>query len=145
MWKGLAALCVALVGHTHAQTVWIVDAQGREKFPDQERYVDYLDKPWRVLEPYLDNLTNGTMQYESSLIAEGLTNFKRKDAIELLVEAKTYFEQALELYKSGEERKACEMLTKASAAWTHATWKEFLEEDVVKTSVPSAYRPIEED
>jgi hypothetical protein len=31
----------------------------------------------------------------------------------------------------------------ASAAWTHATWKEFLEEGVIKAKQPEAYRPLE--
>jgi multimeric flavodoxin WrbA len=123
----------------------IVDVQGRQKFPDQDRYVDYMNKPWRVLEPYLENLTNGTMVYESSLIAEGLANFKRKEAIELLEKSRKYLEQTLELYNNGKEEEACRMLAQASAMWTHATWKEFLEEDVIKTSVPDTYRPIAEE
>jgi multimeric flavodoxin WrbA len=120
----------------------IEDAKGRKKFPDQERYVNYLDKPWRVLEPYLDNLSNGTFEYESSLIAEGFSNFKRQEAIDILTEAKGHLEEALKLYKEEKHEEACDQLVKASALWTHATWKEFLEEDVVKTGVPSAYRPV---
>jgi len=121
------------------------DAQGRAKFPDQERYVDYLDKPWSVLELYLDNISNGTMTYESSLIAEGLTNFKREEAIKLLKKSREYFESALDLCKSNQAEVACTQLARASALWTHATWKEFLEADVVKTSVPGAYRPIDDE
>jgi hypothetical protein len=33
---------------------------------------------------------------------------------------------------------------KAGALWTHATWKEFLEEEVIGTPAPGAYRPIVE-
>jgi len=122
-----------------------IDAQGRKKYPDQERYVDYLNNPWSVVEPYLDNLSNGTMAYESSLIAEGLANFKRQDAIELLQKARGYFEHALALRNKGQEREACDQLVRASALWTHATWKEFLEEDIIKTGVPEAYRPLVEE
>ena len=120
------------------------DAQGRARFPDEERYVDYLNRPWSVLEPYLDNLSNGTMEYDASLIAEGIANFQRRAAIELLQGAKGHFENALELYKERKDEAACGELVRASALWTHATWKEFLEEDVVKTSAPEAYRPIVE-
>jgi multimeric flavodoxin WrbA len=122
----------------------VADAQGRRKYPDQERYVDYLDAPWRPLEPYLDNLTRGTMAYEGSLIAQGLDTFGRQEAIALLEEARERLEDALALYKEGRHPDACRHLVRASALWTHATWKEFLEEDVVKADVPAAYRPIEE-
>ena len=122
-----------------------MDAQGRRKFPDRERYVAYLDKPWRVLEPYLDNLSNGTMTYASSLIAEGLANFKRQEAVALLHQSRVHFERALASYRDGREEDACDELARASALWTHATWKEFLEADVIGTGVPGAYRPIAEE
>jgi len=118
------------------------DGQGRTAFTDQERYLEYLDKPWSALEPYLQNLSNGTMEYSSSLVAEGLVNFKRREAIELLEQASGVFQEALELYKAGRLEDACERLVSASALWTHATWKEFLEEEVIKTSAPQAYRPL---
>lgn len=118
------------------------DAQDRKPYSDQERYVGYLDQPWSALEPYLDNLTNGTMEYEPSLIAEGLETFRRQDALELLEQASALLQQTLALYKDDRKVEACEQLVRASALWTHATWKEFLEEEVIKTGVPSAYRPL---
>ena len=121
------------------------DARERKQVSDQERFVDYLDKPWSALEPYLENLSNGTMEYESSLIAEGLANFERQEALELLGEAKGLFQQALQSYKEGDKEAACDWLVRASALWTHATWKEFLEEEVVKTGAPETYRPIAEE
>lgn len=120
-----------------------VDAQGRRKYPDRERYADYLDAPWRPLEPYLDNLTDGTMTYERSLIAQGLDTFSRQEAVALLEEARERLEEALASYGEGRHLDACRQLVRASALWTHATWKEFLEADVVKADVPAAYRPIE--
>ena len=122
----------------------VVDAQGRRKYPEQERYADYLDAPWSPIEPYLDNLSNGTMAYERSLIAQGLRTFRRQEAIDLLRQARAQFEDALELYEEGQHREACPQLVRASALWTHATWREFLEEDVIKADVPAAYRPLEE-
>ena len=123
----------------------VEDAQERRQVPDAERFVAYLDKPWSALEPYLDNLTNGTMDYEGSLIEAGLTHFKRGEAVELLEQAKEPFLEALERYREGDKVKACELVVRASALWTHATWKEFLEEDVIGSRVPEAYRPIEEE
>ncbi|MDP6775779.1 MAG: flavodoxin family protein [Candidatus Latescibacteria bacterium] len=121
------------------------DASGRGKYPDEEKFVDYLDKPWSALEPYLENLTSGTMAYKTSLIAEGLASFKRQEARDLLEASREPFLEALKLYGEGKAEEACDALVRASALWTHATWKEFLEEDVVKSGVPGAYRPIADD
>ena len=63
----------------------------------------------------------------------------------LLQKSRGYFEASLRLYKEGKREAACDPLVRASALWTHATWKEFLEEDVVKAGVPGAYRPIVEE
>ncbi len=122
-----------------------LDAKGRRKFPDQDRYLEYLNKPWSALEPYLDNLSNGTMTYESSLIEEGLASFKRKEAVELLQQSRGHLKKALEFHAQDRAEEACLELVRASAFWTHATWKEFLEEDVIKSKVPEAYRPIVDD
>ena len=121
----------------------IVDEQGREEYPEVERYVDSLGNPFSVVEPYLDNLTDGTMEYDSSLIAEGLASFERDEALSLLQQAREPFERALKLYQEGQEEAACHELVRASALWAHATWSEFLAEDVVKTTVPGAYRPLD--
>ena len=123
----------------------LADARQRQPLSDVERFVDYLDKPWSALEPYLDNLTNGTGQYEGSLIAQGLVSFKRQEAVELLEQATAPFQEALRHYRQGDQVKACELLVRASALWTHATWKEFLEEDVIHSKVPGAYRPLAAD
>jgi hypothetical protein len=85
------------------------------------------------------------MEFAPSLLVEGLANFKREEAIELLEQASGHLEAALVHYKEDRSEAACGQLVKASALWTHATWKEFLEEDVVKSSVPGAYRPLEEE
>lgn len=120
------------------------DAQGRQPMSDQERFLAYLDKPWSALEPYLDNLTGGTLAYEDSLIAQGLASFQRPEAVELLKQAKEPFQQAIALYREGKKEAATELLVRASALWTHATWKEFLEEEVIGAAAPKAYRPIAE-
>jgi multimeric flavodoxin WrbA len=123
----------------------VEDARGRKPYSDQERFVAYLDAPWSALEPYLENLTNGTMEYEGSLIAEGLANFGNSEAVELLRQAEGHFREALRRYGEGDREAACDALVQASALWTHATWKEFLEEDVIQSRVPEAYRPLAEE
>jgi multimeric flavodoxin WrbA len=122
----------------------IIDAQGRRKYPDRERYVDYLEAPWPPLEPYLDNLTRGTRVVEGSLIAQGLESFRQPEAIERLREARELLDVALTLYREGRYPEACRRLVRASALWTHATWREFLQDDVIAADVPAAYRPIED-
>ena len=121
------------------------DAQGRQAPPEQQRYHDYLDAPWSALEPYLDNLTNGTMAYEDSLIAQGLESFTRPAALELLQEAEGHLRQALQHYHQQDRHAACDELVRAGTLWSHATWKQFIEEDVVGTSAPEAYRPMADD
>lgn len=130
------------LGRELAQTA-LKDRNGREKYHDKERYVDYSKNPWQPLGPYLDNLTNGTFEYESSLIAKGLETFKNEESLELLRQSKDHLKNALELYADGKNEAALEPLVQASTLWTHATWKEFLEDEVIGSKVPSAYRPID--
>jgi len=119
------------------------DEKGRAKYPEDQRYVDYLKNPWKPLQPYLDNLTNGKFEYKGSLIAKGIKEFKNEDAVKLLRQSKDYLKNALELYANGKKEAASKQLVQASALWTHATWKEFLEDKVIGSEVPEAYRPIE--
>jgi hypothetical protein len=82
------------------------------------------------------------MCYDGSLIDQGLRSFHREEARILLEQARLPFEEALACYHRGEREEACRQLVAASAFWTHATWKEFLEDDVVGSGVPPAYRPL---
>ena len=118
------------------------DEEGRAEYGEPDRYVDFLDHPFSVLEPYLDNLTNGTMAYEESLIAQGLESFHNEQVLDLLRQAREPFEQALAHFTGGNRQAACAELVWASALWTQATWQEFLASDVIKSEVPDAYRPL---
>jgi len=128
----------------HLAEAALVDASGRQKYAEPERYVDYLGAPWSPLEPYLDNLTHGSMEFGGSLVDQGLASFRRQEALSLLRQAQGPLEEALACYHRGEYAEACRSLVAASALWTHATWKEYLEEDVVGTGIPAAYRPLDE-
>jgi len=117
----------------------------REKFEDdEERYLYYMDKPWNALEPYMENLSRGTFEWQKSMIEKSLRNgtFKRQEAIELLEKASAEFKEAVKYYRLHDYENAIRYLVKSSSFWTHATWKEFLEEQAIKASPPQAYRPL---
>ncbi|MBI4550728.1 MAG: flavodoxin family protein [Candidatus Latescibacteria bacterium] len=122
------------------------DARQRVKFTEQDVYAYYLDKPWRVYEPYFENMTDGKYTYEDSLIGRALAegSFKRPEAIDLLQKAGTEFKQALASYLEHNQEAASQHLIKAADFWTNATWKEFLEETVIKAPQPEAYRSLKQ-
>jgi multimeric flavodoxin WrbA len=123
------------------------DAQSGRKSPtDEELWLEYADKPWSVLPHYLENLTRGTRDPSHSIIHQALAQgtFRRPEALELLKQADAEFARFTEHYALGEQRESIRALVKASALWTHATWKEFLEEQLVKAPPPKAYRPLDE-
>jgi len=119
--------------------------EGRHPFAsDADRFIAYMGKPWEVLPHYLDNLTNGTMELECSLPARALAEgtFSNPEAAELLEKTKESLALTLTAYRAGDLVEANRLLAKASAYWTHATWKEFLEENVIGAKQPPAYRPL---
>jgi multimeric flavodoxin WrbA len=120
--------------------------KGREPFDDEAKYLYYArEAPWAALDAYVENLTRGTGRWEQSLIRHGLVHgtFQRPEARELLEEALPVLKQALYEYHQGNREEATRELVRASALWTHATWKEFLEEEVIGVSQPDAYRPLD--
>jgi len=122
----------------------LADAAGRRPLTDEECYLSYLDRPWSVLEPYLDNLTDGTFQLESSLVRRSLAagTFHNSEAVELLHSAEVELGAALAERGCGRREEAARRLVRASAYWTRATWLEFVEPRVVHASQPAAYRPL---
>ena len=123
----------------------LTDAQGRQAFAnDTERLMAYSGKPWNPIEHYLWNLGHGTYRWEDSLPERALRQgtIKKPEAVELLKKASELLRQALSQRQLHNMEKACELLVEASAYWTHATWKEFLEEQVIAAQQPEAYRPI---
>lgn len=121
------------------------DVSQRTSFKDDlDRFLSYAGKPWSPLESYLINLTRGTFKADESIPEKALRRgtFKKQDAIELLKKSADGLAQALHFYNLKNYEKANQYLVEASACWTHATWKEFLEEQIVQTSVPKSYRPL---
>jgi multimeric flavodoxin WrbA len=123
------------------------EASGRRAMTDEERFLAYMDSPWPTLDPYLDNLTHGTMTWEGSMIKEALDagTFTRPEARELLSEAGRLLVETLQARAKGDLVAANKLLVQCSAHWTNATWQQFLEEDVIGAKQPEAYRPLSRD
>jgi hypothetical protein len=120
------------------------DAGGRRKLTDEERFFRYVNTPWNPIEKYIDNLSNGTGTLRDSLIEAALRSnaFRRPEAIELLERAREEFRVTLRHWRKRDMRVTARHLARAGAFWTHATWKEFLEREVIRAAQPPAYRPL---
>jgi len=144
-WYGEAMAEAEALGREVGEAA-IVEAQnGRKPFAnDEERFLAYMNKPWNPLENYLANLSNGTFTWEKSLIERALRHgtFKRPEALDLLRKAREGFREAIRFYNLKNYEKATKHLVESSAFWTHATWKEFLEEQAIKAAPPKVYRPM---
>ena len=117
--------------------------EGRKPMTDIERWLEYQDKPWKVYPRYIENLTSGTFNPDFSIIGEFLVRgtFKKEEARRLLENAEREFQIFKHHYSIQNHREAIKHLVKASAFWTHATWKEFLEH-IIGVSPPKTYRRI---
>jgi len=122
------------------------EREGRKAMSDEELWLYYEDKPWSVFQRYVENLTMGTGDPQLSIIKRALAHgvFKREEALEFLKKADEEFDKCIHYISLGERRKAIKSLVKASAFWTSATYKEFLEEQLIKAPKPKTYRPIDE-
>ena len=120
------------------------DAEGRRTWSELARYRAYRKTVWDPYPHYLDNLTAGTRSYDESLIARALASgvFTNPEAAQLLRRAAEELRRCLRADGAGEEGAALRHLVKAGAFWTHATWKQLLEEDVIGVATPAAYRPL---
>jgi len=121
--------------------------QGRAKWTDEECFVYYVENaPWDPLEPYIENLTLGTMLPAKCLMRQALregrfTDPAAREHVELAAEE---FQRTMTLYHVGERAEAARSLVKTSAHWTRATWQQFLEPEVIGVPQPPEYRPIPE-
>lgn len=123
------------------------ELEGRKTLTDEEKWIHYQDKPWNVFPNYVRNLTMGTCDPNLSIIKRALAHgiFKREEAINFLKKADEEFDRFFHYYSLGKYEEAVKSLVKASALWTHATWKEFLEKQFIKVPPPKTYRPLEEE
>lgn len=122
------------------------EKEGRKAPTDEEMWLFYQDKPWNVFPHYIENLTMGTRDPKLSIIKRALAHgtFKRKEAVELLQKADEEFDKFSHYQSLSDYENAIKSLVKTVGFWTYATWKEFLEETLIKVAPPKAYKVIEE-
>ena len=126
----------------------VVDArEGRQKFSDAEKFAHFEREAWQVLDPYLDNVTEGNFAIEGSLPDRALEAgiFRKRAAIELVRQAREQFATALAQRQDGRLAEANQTLMRASAFWTQATWKEYVEDYVSKRPDVPPYRDLPEE
>jgi multimeric flavodoxin WrbA len=133
------------LGSMLAKAAASYDRQSRSDWSDVELYRHHVGQPWGLVGPYLHNLTGGTMDADRSLIVRGIETFRQPDAVELLKQALPELRQALRAHAAGDLDEAIRHLVAAGSRWTHATWKEFLEDEVIGAAIPETYRPMEND
>ena len=102
---------------------------------------EYDGEIWNILPQYLYNLTEGTMEYETSLPARALKEhrFHDPEALALLEETATGLRELIKLYHEGEQAAATDVLMSVAACWVQATWKEFVR-PITRSEAPTAYR-----
>lgn len=134
------------LAHRVAEAALAEEQNGRRKLTDEEIFLMYLDQPWDILRGYLENLTDGTFRYEDSVPVNALREgvFTNPEAHALLEKACENLKIALTHFDAGEKREAAVALSRAAKFWTNATFKQFLEQDVVHAPIPKAYHPLEE-
>ncbi len=134
------------LGMKLAEAALADEKNGRKKLSDEEIFLMYKDTPWSIVHGYIENLTDGTFRYETSVPARALANgsFTNPEAHPLLEKACASFKIALGHYDAGDTRAAAVELAKTSKFWTNATYIQFLREDVVRAEMPKAYRPLDE-
>ncbi|MBN1400235.1 MAG: flavodoxin family protein [Anaerolineae bacterium] len=132
------------LGRRLAEAALQDERQGRHASGDEQLWLAYETAPWSVYAHYVENLTRGTGASELSLIERSLAQgtFQREEALNLLRQADEAFQTAVRCERMGQRQAAIEALVRASALWTHATWKEFLEEQLIGAPPPETYRPL---
>ena len=142
--KEARADAVAL-GRKLAEAVLSDERDGRTKLSDEGIFLMYMNTPWNIVRGYLDNLTNSTFRYESSVPARALRDgvFTSHEALPLLEKTCGSLKIALAHYDTGDMRAAAVELAVTSKFWTNATFIQFLRDDVVKADIPKAYRPLD--
>jgi multimeric flavodoxin WrbA len=119
---------------------------GRQPVDDRTLWSEYSKEVWNIYPEYVDNLSNGTKDYNQSLPEQALRHglFHQPEALGLLQEAADGLKEVIRLHNLGNLEEAQKHLVRVSASWVRATWKEFLREEVIRADVPDAYRPLDQ-
>ncbi len=134
------------LAHRLAEAALDDERNGRHKLTDEEIFLLYMDKPWDIVDGYLENVTNGSFRYDDSVPAKALREgvFTNPEALPLLEKVCGHLKTALERYDAGDRRECAIELSRVAKFWTNATFRQFLEKDVVRARIPKAYRPLDE-
>jgi multimeric flavodoxin WrbA len=120
--------------------------EGRQPFKNErEKFRYYQSKISPAFDIYLENLTDGKNTYEDSVFPQAIKTFKNEEARKMIVKAAEEFKKCLKFYQQGDVEKAIDSIVTTGDYWTNATWKEYLEENVVGSKKPKAYRPLPEE
>jgi multimeric flavodoxin WrbA len=120
------------------------DEKERKSLTDKEKFAMY-SWPWNVMEGYMDNLTNGSRKPEEIMPKRAIDNeiFTHENALEVLEPAKEKLLKMFEAMEAGNIEEAQALMSDGSALWTEATWREFLQDDVIGVTKPESYRPVD--
>jgi multimeric flavodoxin WrbA len=140
-----ARLRARYLGEKLAKAALKDEEEGRRHLSDEDSWFSYMDKPWNALQPYLDNLTRGTFRWQDSLIEYALTQgtIKNPESRAMLEEAQEALIETINAWNLQDLSKAQKMLLKASALWTHATFRENCDKLGLKVNIPGDYRPLQ--
>jgi len=130
------------LGQQMAKAAIRVQRDGPNKLNTQEHTYSYMGHKWNPIYDYIYNLTQGTFDWSKSLpyLALSEKRFRVPEAIELLEETCDKLKEMIAAWNA-QDLTACTVIFNGlSAAWTGATWKEFLEDNVVGAGKPRAYK-----
>ncbi len=118
---------------------------GRTKLTDEEIFSMYMGTPWDIVDGYIDNITGGTFSYDDSIPVKSLAKgtFTNPDAHELIEKVCEHLKSALDHYHSGNKKAASPEMALVAKFWTNGTYIQY-GQDIVKVSIPKAYRPLDE-
>ena len=121
------------------------ECNGRTKLTDEEIFSMYMGTPWDIVEGYLDNITDGTFTYEDSIPVKALERgvFTKPESRELIEKVCEHLRTALEFYNAGNVKAASPEMALVAKFWTNGTYLQY-GQDIVKVSIPKAYRPLDE-
>ena len=121
------------------------ERNGRTKLTDKEIFSMYMGTPWDIVDGYIENITGGTFSYADSIPARALADgvFTNPDARELIEKVCEHLKTALEYYNTGNRMAASPEMALVAKFWTNGTYLQF-GKDIVKASIPKAYRPLDE-
>lgn len=119
----------------------IAARHGRTPVKKESLLREYEGEIWHIIPQYLDNLTEGTMKYESSLPARALREkrFHDPEAVDLLRRAAEGLKELLAAYAEHDTAGSPDLLMKVAECWVQATWKEFVQ-PITRSEAPPAYR-----